>query len=257
MVPQKVKYFFETTVQRSTDYFDVHPLFITTKRAYKGRKLNTFLSPLLYSYNNLSINLPVMVSGYPYIQMVDNIARRISPKDMSTLVDRGKYDNNMIESFDKFINISRERLLAESTEYNYELLFDVAKYYNNIIAFVQSRDVELIVARFHEQRTGNEPSIEEIVKKKAGNPERLSFTNYIKNIIAVDAVYDKYLYDFFWPNDVFPYIVDEAFAGADYGKLFTDMLVNHFKHNFGRHIVDMEKEIDDVKNFEKMFNINN
>lgn len=253
LVPQKINYFFDTVVSKSKNYFETFPLFITTKREFKTRKLNTFLSPLLFSHNNVSLNLPVVVSGYPYIQQIDYMARRIKPADLTRLYETGKFKRNIRNTFDDFINSNRSLFYDASIRYNYELIFEASRYYNNIVAFVCTKNIEEITDLFLKERTGNEPTIEELVRSKTGNPLKLSFSNYLKNLVVLDAVYDKYLNDYFWPNKIFPFIVDETMPGYDYGKLFTPTLIDHFSKGIGASIIDLEKERDEVESLEKLF----
>lgn len=253
LTPQKISYFFENTVARSNNYFEIYPLFMSTRRSDKGRKLNSFLSPLLFTYNNISLNLPIVISGYPYLQLIDYMARKIKPKDLSYLCETGKRDGNIRDTFDAFINKNKSTLHDVAIQYNYEMIYQASQYYNNIIAFVKSNDIEDISALFYKERTGKEPTITEMIKPKSGNHRNLSFTNYLKNLIALDAVYDKYLFDYFWANKVFPYLIDPTMHGSNYATTFTQTLVNHFNENLGRPIIDMEKDLDEVESLEKLF----
>ena len=253
LTPNKLNTLFEKNIIRSPDIYEIHPLFVSVKDNSGYKNMDLFLSPLLFAYNNIDFKVPIGVLGYPYLVEIDYWAKTIKPNKMLSLYHEGKTRGDMRVVFDKFFDEHRSQYMKYRNMFSYRMLLESSYYYNEILAFVDYRDIDGIASQFKNRPNQAAISPDKLVSINEHSFPKIEFTSYLTNVIILDAVYERFLYEYFWPNKLFPYEIGDNFIGSDYGIVYIETLINHFKEQYVTNLVHKKKPIDDVEGLEMMF----
>ncbi|EAS06611.1 hypothetical protein TTHERM_01074540 (macronuclear) [Tetrahymena thermophila SB210] len=262
------------------DVFEIGSLFIYTKNHIsEDFEVDTYLTPLLYLYNNPHIKCNLVVNDYPYLKYRENVNKNISLTDLKDLLDQYKQvieEQGVKTMFDPlllkpelFINpkvayttetirnscYTSKKVLAVVDRYMTDEIEEywkkLSKDPQSINRFLQDDYFKQSISEQKDQEIQQSKNkIGAVVTEKGIKTDDYSvkdtFLEYVEKHVILDLMLGTHVREFFIKNKIFP------FTGKNYTGQKTMIqqifvMLDHFYHQHTKSTKDSEAQSFDER----------
>ena len=228
----RLKFLIDGSFMKSSEDFEMGSNFFYSKRPMTNKlEVDCFLTPFLYSYNNVEKTIPIIVNDFPIILYREYIVRHISMSDLkqlyaSYLEEEQKGNKN----FDPAL-IKPDIFIEPKIEYLTEVIKQSCFLGKKILAIVDMNCAEFIAEKWKNSPELNKiQSLQKILKDKKlqnDNDDQLTFTEYIEKHVILDLMLDNFIQENFVDHRSFPFSGENTIGkSVNLGNVF--MIWNHY-----------------------------
>ena len=266
----KIDYFFENIVKTSEKYFQIYPLFINEKineedkleENNKKFEVNNFLSPLLFSYNNNHLNIPVTIGGFPNLKYINYLAQTTEFEKVDKL--KNLFKNNVEDNKKVFFHFFEENKSFFSilqNKYSKKILQNLAYSNKTVIALVDHKNVNLLEKNLLSEKeifSDEFSNLENIINIDQNLNKKIDFLEYFEKLAIFDFFYGGFTRKYFFKDHIFPFQIPKNIIDLEMMYMFNSVLMGHFLAFYGDkcgfNMLDVKNEIrgeDNLTEFER------
>eukprot|EP01017_Pseudomicrothorax_dubius_P044274 TRINITY_DN7469_c1_g1_i3.p1 TRINITY_DN7469_c1_g1~~TRINITY_DN7469_c1_g1_i3.p1 ORF type:complete len:306 (+),score=37.10 TRINITY_DN7469_c1_g1_i3:511-1428(+) len=241
----KLEVLMNGSIHRTPEIFEVGPICIYQAKGLRPEAPmlpNSFLSPILYSYNNPERKTPVFMTSYPTLKFRDSIVRNVTLPKMKKIFDdlivnlRSKEEN-----FD-FRLLYQDIFLQPAIDYTLEVMKQSCYTGKKILAVVDWSMVDIL----NEGWQTLNPKIQSLQKFLQDKNEGLtdeSYLDYVEKHVILDMLMEDYIKEYFIDFGIFPFS-GEGIFGREFSAVNTMTVWNYNYNRYLKKMNALEKTTD-------------
>ena len=209
----KIKFLVEGSFMNTPEMFDVTSTFVYSQDGKltqrPNHKIDTFLTPFLYAYNNPNKGYSLNVNDVPELLFRDYVVRNASKIELLDLVTSHFDSKDDGRTFD--VSLSRPELfLKPRVSYITEVLRQSCYISQTTVAIVDRNMVEAIEDEWKTLGRDMVKLQECLVPLSVKKETDLSFSEYVEKQVLLDTIKDEFLHQNFIKHQIWPYHVPDT-----------------------------------------------
>lgn len=247
MNQNKIDFFFENIVKKSEKYFQIFPLFLNERKENETEineekeknkfEVNNFLSPLLFSYNNNHLNIPVTIGGFPNLKYINYLAQIIEMEKIHKV--KNLFQNKVEDNKKVFFNFFEENKPFFSilqNKYSKKILQNLAFSNKTVIAVVDHKNINHLENDLLSEKeifSDKFSNLEDLINIDQSLNIEVSFLEYFEKLAFFDFFYGGFTRKYFFKENIFPFKIPKNIEDLEMIYMFNNVLFGHYLTLFG------------------------